>query len=111
MEKRINTTNGHSGSESKLYLYKGIGIKVLPYFLYEISIHKYSNTEYEFVGSKLFKSDKLLTIKCVNNIKYVDGNSIEEEISLIGAPYQFIRENNLPEYSSNSKKLKKFKKK
>lgn len=58
------------------------------------------------LGNRFFKSDKLLDIKCHSKFKKCDGYSVEKEITLIGAPYQFIRENNLSEYKPNVKTKK-----
>lgn len=110
MAKRTQSQKGHSGDESKLYSYKGSIIRVLPYFLYEVKVYKYSRLEFIVLGSKYYKSDTLLSIKFCNTVKYYDGYSIEHEISLVGTPEYFIKENNLQEYKPIVKKLKKRKK-
>lgn len=100
----------HSGSDPKTYMYNDFRIEVLPYFLYEVCINKYWKWGFCILRRKFFKSDRLLHIKHFNIFKYYKDYIIEKEISLIGAPYEFIRENNLPAYEPNVKK-KKFKKK
>lgn len=95
-----------SGQEPKTYVYDGSRIEVLPYFLYEVCINKYWKWGFCVLGSRFFKTDRLLHIKCRNALKYYKDYVIEKEISLIGAPYEFIRENNLPVYEPNVKKKK-----
>lgn len=110
MAKRIQSQKGHSGDDFKLYSYKGSIIRALPYFLYEVKVYKHSKLEFIVLGSKYYKSDSLLGIKFCNSVKYYDGYSIEHEMALIGAPEDFIKENNLQEYKPIVKKLKKKKK-
>lgn len=95
-----------SGQEPKIYIYEGIKIEVLPYFLYEVCIYKHWDTGSCMLGSRFFKSDKLLNIKCSNKFKRFSGYTIEKELTLMGAPYQFIRERNLSEYKPISKTKK-----
>lgn len=87
-----------SGQEPKTYIYEGTRIEVLPYFLYEVCIYKHWNSGACVLGSRFFKSDRLLKIRCSSKFKQFSGYAIEKEITLIGAPYQFIRESNLSEY-------------
>lgn len=98
-----------SGQRPKIYIYEGVKIEALPYFLYEVCIYRYWNSGFCVLGSRFFKSDKPLNIKCPSKFKQFDGYTIEKEISLIGAPYQFIKERNLSEYKpiSKTKKLRK----
>lgn len=58
------------------------------------------------LGSRFFKSDKLLSIKCLSEFKRYKDYLIEKEITLVGAPAKFIRENNLSEYKSIVKNKK-----
>ena len=98
-----------SGQEPKTYVYDGSRIEVLPYFLYEVCINKYWKYGFCVLGSRFFKTDKLLHIKHKNLLKCYKDHTIEKEIFLVGAPYEFIRENNLPVYEPNikNKKVKK----
>lgn len=98
-----------SGQEPKTYMYDGFLIETLPYFLYEVCINKYWKLGSCVLGNKFFKTDKLLHLKYRNILKYYKDYVIEKEIFLIGAPYEFIKENNLSIYEPNVKK-KKFKK-
>lgn len=73
-------------------------IEPMPYFLYEVSIYKITKNMAGLLDSKYYKSDKLLKIKNeVESKKYKD-YSIVRYIDLLGAPMEFIRENNLPIY-------------
>ena len=63
MEKLISPGKDRSGQEPKSYVYNGIRIEVSKFFLYEVSLHKYWKNGYCLLGSKLFKSDKLLNIR------------------------------------------------
>lgn len=47
------------------------------------------------MDSKEFKSDRLLNIKHTSKHKKCNGYSLEKTIELVGAPIEFIRENNL----------------
>lgn len=109
MAKPTLRMKDHSGQEHKTYLYEGTRIEVLPYFLYEVSIYKYWNSGACMLGSKFFKSDKLLNLKYYRKVENHDGFSIEKEVTLMGAPSQFIREKKLPEYKPiiKTKKLRK----
>ena len=100
MEKLISPGKGHSGQESKSYVYDGIRIEVSEFFLYEVSLHKYWKNGYCSLGSKLFKSDKLLNIRCPRVYKRFKEYTIEKEISLIAAPQEFIIEMGLPVYEN-----------
>lgn len=97
-----------SGQECKAYIFKDVLVRAVPYFLYEVCMYKYCSSGFCMLGSRLFRTDKLLNIKKASKLHHYKGYSIEKEISLIGVPYKFIRENNLPEYKSiRNKKLKK----
>ena len=112
MEKLISPGKDHSGQEPKSYVYDGIRIEVSKFFLYEVSLHKYWKNGYCLLGSKLFKSDKLLNIRCPRVYKRFKEYTIEKEISLIAAPQEFITEMGLPVYENIIKnKPKKSKKK
>lgn len=108
MEELINPKKDHSGPEPKSYIYNGCRIEVLPYFLYEVCLHKYWKNGYCILGSKFIKSDQLLDIKQANVYKRVDEYLLEKDITLLGVPSSFVEENNLPVYEINKikKKLK-----
>lgn len=95
-----------SGRDVKTYIYEGFRLEVLPYFLYEVCIDKYWKGGFCILESKFFKSDKLLKIKTFNKFKYEKDFLIEKSITMLGAPYSFIREHNLSEYQLNNKKKK-----
>lgn len=92
-EKRTSQENAPSGPDR--YMYKGAGIFILPYFLYEVSIHKYWKNGYCLLGSKYYKSKSLLDIKKSIRTKKFKDYTISKEIELLAAPYEFIRDNNL----------------
>lgn len=99
-------TKDHSGI--KTYVYKEFQVEELPYFLYEISINKYWKNGFCVLGHKFLKSSKLLDIKQNNIFKRYKDYIIEKGISILGVPYDFIRENNLSIYEKkNVKKCKK----
>lgn len=95
----------------KTYIYNDSRIEELPYFLYEICINKYWKGGFCVLESRYFKTDEILHIKHKNLFKYYKDYIIAKEISLIGVPYEFIQENNLPIYQPNIKKRKIKKKK
>lgn len=99
----------HFGREFNTYIYNGFRVEIMPYFLYEVCINKYWKNGFCVLGSKFLKTEDLLYIHRTNIFKYYKDYIIEKEISLIGVPYKFIRENNLPVYKPNikNKKLKK----
>lgn len=94
----------HSGQENKQYLYNGFKVEVLPYFLYEITIYKYSKNEVSIIKSTFYKSDTPVKITTYNKrVKYKE-YTIEKSITILGVPESFIQENKLQIY--NPKKLK-----
>ena len=84
-------------------------IEPMPYFLYEVSIYKLTKNMACILDSKFYKSDKLLKIKKDVEYKKVKDGSIVRYVDLLGAPMEFIQENNLPIYELRkpSKKKKK----
>lgn len=84
-------------------------IEPMPYFLYEVSIYKVTKNMAGILDSKLFKSNKLLNIKKDVECKKYKDYEIVRYIDLLGAPMEFIEENNLPIYELRkpSKKKKK----
>lgn len=81
---------------SESYRFKDNKIKVMPYFLYEISIYKITKNMVNMLDSKYFKSNKLLGI--CNEYNKFRNNLIVKYVDLLGAPIEFIKENNLPLY-------------
>ena len=81
---------------------------IVTYVNYRGQIKRYANSEqrkywkngYCLLGSKLFKSDKLLNIRCPRVYKRFKEYTIEKEISLIAAPQEFIIEMGLPVYEN-----------
>lgn len=100
MEKLISPRKDLSGQEPKSYVYNGLRIEVAKFFLYEVSLHKYWRNGYCLLGSKLFRSNKLLNIRCSRIYKRFKEYTIEKEISLIAAPQEFIIEMGLPVYEN-----------
>lgn len=109
MGKPINQTNFPTGTK-ELYEYEGGLVEILPSFTYEVSLHKYWKNGYSFLGSKLYKADKLLHLKGNCTITKFKGYSISKEIQLIGVPEEFIEEFQLKVYKPKVK-IKKSKKK
>ena len=107
MEKLISRRKGLSGINKQLYIFNSRVIEQSTHFIYRVVFHKYWSNGYCLLGDKFFKSDKLLCIKTDNEFRYFKGYIIRKEIVLIGAPYEFIRDNNLPLYN----KIKNIKKK
>lgn len=108
MVKRIPQRNDPSGLEPKEWYIGDSGlIEVLPYFAYEISLHKYWKNGYCLLGSKLYKSDRPLDIKKGLAINKQKDYTLEKEITLVGAPKGFLEENKFKLYTPNYKKLKK----
>lgn len=81
----------------------------MPYFLYEVSVYKIAKNMAGLLDSKFFKSDKLLKIKNEVTCKKFKDYQIVRYVDLLGAPMEFIEENNLPIYELRkpSKKKKK----
>lgn len=98
MEEPIESQNVPSGTEPKYYVYEEQRIGVFPYFVYEVCLYKYWKNGFCVLGSKFYKSSKLLDIKKQREYKRFKEYIIEREITLVAAPYDFIRENDLPEY-------------
>lgn len=86
MEKHIH---------QELYRFGDDKIEVLSYFLYEVTIYQVSKDMVRLLESKYYKSDKILKVKDTV-IKYKN-YSIIRNITLLAAPFEFIKENNLQE--------------
>ena len=92
-----------SGHKPVTYRFENSQIEVLPYFLYEVSVDKLWKNGFCCLKSRYFKSNKFLKVKG-EEIKYFDGYSIVRSIILLGTPYSFIKEHNLPIYKLKDKK-------
>lgn len=103
MVKHIIQKKDLIGLENKYYLYKGNIIYKFPTFLYCITVYKYWKFGSCELGKRYFTSDKLLDLKCFNQLSYYCNYTIEKDISLCGAPQEFIEDNKLPTYESNVK--------
>lgn len=97
----------HSGIKPATYRFEGSQIEVLPYFLYEVSIDKRWKNGFCNLKSRYFKADKFLKVCLTEEVKYYDEYSIVRSVTLLGAPYSFIKERNLPIYKLYSKDNKK----
>lgn len=80
---------------TELFLFGNDKIEVLPYFLYEVTIYQISKNMVRLLESKYYKSDKLLNVKDTA-IRYKN-YSLIRNITLLAAPIEFIKENNLQE--------------
>ena len=93
--------NSHSGT----YRYENTQIEVFPFFLYEVSLWVRWKNGCAILGSKFIKSNKLIS-KVVKS-KKMKSYTIEKDITLIGAPLEFIQSENLPPYELIKRKAKK----
>ena len=92
----------------------GSRIYPTPFFLYEVVTYKLYNAKQaspakgraELINSKFFKSSKPLTTLGYKSIKKPD-HLLEQSIAWIGAPVQYITDNNLPIYDPKKKKNEK----
>lgn len=80
---------------TELFRFGNDKIEVLPYFLYEVTIYQISKSMVRLLESKYYKSDKLLNVKDTA-IRYKN-YSLVRNITLLAAPIEFIKENNLQE--------------
>lgn len=99
----MSRTKDRSGRKPATSRFENSQIEVLPYFLYEVSVDKLWKNGFCCLKSRFFKSDKFLKVKEVE-VKYFDGYSIVRSITLMGAPYNFIKERNLPIYKLKDNK-------
>lgn len=86
MEKLTNTESYHFG-ENKII--------ILPYYLYEVSIYKITNDTVNIINSKYYKSNKLLKTNKEIEYRKFRNYLLVRYIDLLGAPINFIKENNL----------------
>lgn len=103
----MGRTKDRSGRKQVTYRFEGSQIEVLPYFLYEVSVDKLWKNGFCCLKNRFFKSSKFLKMKNTEECKQYDGYSIVRSITLLGAPYSFIKEHNLPIYKLYSKDNKK----
>lgn len=94
-----------SGRKQPTYRFENNQIEILPYFLYEVSLDKLWEGGSCCLKSRLFKSSKFLKVKDTE-VKHYNGYNIVRSITLMGAPYGFIKEHNLPIYKLHSKNHK-----
>lgn len=94
-----------SGHKPVTYRFENNQIEVLPYFLYEVSADKFWENGFCTIKSRYFKSDKFLRIRSTE-VQHYSGYKVIRSITLIGAPYNFIKEHNLPIYKLYSKNTK-----
>ena len=95
----MRQTKDLSGPKLEAYRFENSKIFVLPYFLYEVSADKLWKNGFCNLKARYFKSNKFLKIKHKVEIKHYEGYIIIKSITLIGAPYNFIHDHNLPVYS------------
>lgn len=103
----MSLTEKHINSEkSPLYVFENYTIVELPYYLYELSIYRAYKNRYECQGSKFLTSPKPLKFK--PEIREKHDNYFEIKcVDFLGAPIEFIKENNLPIYECKKRKRKK----
>lgn len=87
MAKNTHTDSYLSGTGSK--------ISIMDSFVYELSVYKVFKDRAECLGSKYYSSPKELKIKKDCKIKKYKDFSICIYIDWIGAPKQYIVDNNL----------------
>lgn len=102
-------TKDLSGRNLITYRFGNSQILASPYFLYEVSVDKYWKNGFCNLKNRYFKSDKFLKINHTVEIKHCGEYNIVRSISLLGAPYNFIKERNMPIYTKNGKCRKRVK--
>lgn len=98
MAKSTHTDNYLSGTGSKL--------SIMDSFVYELSVYKVFKDRAECLGSKYYSSPKELKIKKDSKVKKYKDFSICIYIDWIGAPKQYIIDNNLELIIPKTKKKK-----
>ena len=98
MAKNINTESYLSGTGSKL--------TVTNFFLYELSIYKIYKDRFECIDSKFYSTKKPLNIKKDIQIRKLKDYKIVIYIDWIGAPEEYIKNNNFKLSISKNKKKK-----
>jgi len=92
----------------------GSRITPAPFFLYEVTTYKLYNSKQaspakgraELINSKFFKAYKPLKTLGYKALK-TPGYLLEMTVSWLGAPLQYILDNNLPNYDPKKKKNEK----
>lgn len=84
-----------SGSKRELYIWEDSIVEPLPYFVYKVCTYKFWKNGFCDLGSKFFKSDRLINIKHSRKYNYYDNYYIEKTIELVGVPRELIQELNL----------------
>lgn len=97
MTKNTLQTNCLSGSK-EWYEYKDGLVKLFPTFIYEVSLHKYWKNGYSLLGSKYYKTNKLLSLKHDHISTKFKDCILDKKIELIGVPIEFINEFQLKVY-------------
>lgn len=98
MAKNINTESFLSGSGNKLTITK--------YFLYELSIYKIYKDRVECINNKFYASNNFISIKKDTKIYSYKNFKIAIYIDWIGAPKDYIEENNFTLIIPKNKKKK-----
>lgn len=89
------------------YLLDGNRVEVMPCFVYEVDVYKISKNMASLIYSKLYKSDKLLTIKKEVLLKKYKDYKLVRHVDILGVPKEFIEENELPIFEIKLKKKRK----
>ncbi len=82
------------------YRLDNLQISENPFYIYEISLDLYWKNGTCYLGSKFYKSNKLIQTKSIR--KLYKGYIIEKSITLLAAPYTFLQ--NLPIYKLKKRK-------
>lgn len=90
-------------TQSELYLFGNNKIEVLPYFLYEVTVYELSRNMARLLASNYYKTDRVLTIKRNASKRYKNKLYIKN-VDLLGAPFDFIKENKLKKYQPVKRK-------
>lgn len=90
------------------YIYEGSQITVNPhYYIYEVELWRISKNRANIIKSKLYRSNKFLKVKDIEILREYETFTIERWITLLEAPIEFIKENNLQIYNKKSKRNEK----
>ena len=90
-------------TNSELYLFGNDKIELLSYFLYEVTIYEITKNRVRLLASKYYKSNKELKLKGSISKKYRN-KLIIKNVSLLGVPFEFIKEKKLKKYQPLKKK-------
>ena len=85
------------------YKYQESKLVELPHYLYEVCIYRLSSKCVSSLSTRYYISNKFLEVPEREIIKRFKNCTIERFITLLGAPYSFIKENNLPIYELKKK--------